>query len=92
MFYLRDYNELIQGILNINQTSIGISLYHNQLSLMNIYYSNPDNGIGDVEFSHPKFYKAVKGAKDIYVLHKYFVIVDYDLEKSLVNSTLIIVI
>ncbi len=80
MYYIRDFDELQQGILNINQTGLGITLYNNNISLMQINYTDIQNGYGDIEFYNPKLLKELKGVRDVYVLNKFFVLVDYDLE------------
>ncbi len=85
MFYIKNLEELKQGILNINQTGLGVCYYENNLSLVNLYYNdNPDasGSLGNVEFANQKFLKTLKGAKDIYLLNKFFVIVDYNLEDA----------
>ncbi len=83
MFYIKNFEELKQGILNINQTGLGVAFYQNNLSLVNLMYDeNSSSGLGNVEFLNPKFIKAIKGAKDIYLLNKFFVLVDYNLEDA----------
>ncbi len=85
MFYIRDFEELKQGMLNINVTSLGVCYYKNNLSLINLFYNdNPEasGSLGDVEFVNNKFAKSLKGVKDVYLLSKFFVVVDYNLENS----------